>query len=146
MVIRNTTLNDAPQLLSLMEQLGYPQTIPDMKDRLQQYMSSDSQVLIAENQGLIMGLIAFFCFPLFVSSGKSCRIAALVVDETCRGQGVGRDLLKAAEERAKQQGCVILDLTSGLRRAKDGSHEFYKNLGYGNDGPQAKLYFRKVLM
>ena len=36
MVIRNATLNDAPQLLSLMEQLGYPQTIPDMKDRLQQ--------------------------------------------------------------------------------------------------------------
>jgi len=146
MVIRNATFGDVPQLLPLMEQLGYPQILSDMKDRLQQYMSSDSQVLIAENQGVIMGLIAFVYYPLFVNPGKRCRIEALVVDETCRGQGVGRNLLKAAEEYAKQQGCVILDLTSGLRRAKDGSHEFYENLGYGNDGPQAKLYFRKALI
>jgi hypothetical protein len=40
---------------------------------------------------------------------------------------------------------IIIDLTSGLRRAKAGSHEFYKNLGYKNEGYMAKLYLRKEL-
>jgi len=49
------------------------------------------------------------------------------------------------EAFAEQFSPVIIDLTSGARRAADGSHEFYKNLGYANEGPKAKLYFRKML-
>jgi hypothetical protein len=47
------------------------------------------------------------------------------------------------EEYAKKYSPAIIDLTSGLRRSKDGSHEFYKSLGYNNEGYMAKLYLRK---
>jgi hypothetical protein len=49
------------------------------------------------------------------------------------------------EDIAKKFSPVIIDLNSGLRRAQDGSHEFYKSLGYQNEGPMAKVYFRKTL-
>jgi len=49
------------------------------------------------------------------------------------------------EELAKQSSPCIIDLTSGLRRKKDGTHEFYKSLGYQNKGYMAKLYLRKEI-
>ena len=39
----------------------------------------------------------------------------------------------------------VVDVTSGIRRAKEGTHEFYKSLGYKHDGPKAKIFFRKEL-
>ncbi|STX83883.1 acetyltransferase [Legionella donaldsonii] len=49
------------------------------------------------------------------------------------------------EEFARKFSPCIIDLTSGLRRAKEGSHDFYKSLGYQNEGHMAKLYLRKML-
>jgi histone acetyltransferase (RNA polymerase elongator complex component) len=50
-----------------------------------------------------------------------------------------------AEQFAKDHHGKVMDLTSGLRRAKDGSHDFYKSLGYKNHGYFEKLYLRKEL-
>ena len=60
-----------------------------------------------------------------------------------RGQGIGKRLMNFVENIAKTLSPCIIDLTTGLRREKNGSHEFYKPLGYKNDGPMAKLYLRK---
>jgi len=46
---------------------------------------------------------------------------------------------------AQQHSPAIIDLTSGLRRVQDGTHEFYKRIGYKNEGPMAKFYLRKEL-
>lgn len=40
---------------------------------------------------------------------------------------------------------AIIDLTSGLRRSNEGTHEFYTKLGYKNEGFMAKLYLRKEI-
>ena len=42
-------------------------------------------------------------------------------------------------------GCVIIELTSGLRRANMGAHRFYQSLGYQNTGELEKVYLRKKL-
>jgi len=81
----------------------------------------------------------------FVSDATRIHVEGLVVDEQYRGQGIGKKLMLFVEAFAEQFSPVIIDLTSGARRAADGSHEFYKNLGYANEGPKAKLYFRKML-
>ena len=41
---------------------------------------------------------------------------------------------------------VIVDLTSGYRRAKDSTHIFYEVLGYHNSGEIAKYIFKKRVM
>jgi len=53
--------------------------------------------------------------------------------------------MKFVEDIAQQDSPAIIDLTSGLRRAQGGTHEFYKRIGYQNEGPMAKLYLRKEL-
>jgi GNAT superfamily N-acetyltransferase len=52
----------------------------------------------------------------------------LVTTESCRGRGVGRFLLGALVERAKESGCVVLDLDSGLERHD--AHRFYEREGF----------------
>ena len=71
------------------------------------------------------------------------HIESLVVNEKYRGCGIGKKLMLFVEDIARKFSPAIIDLTSGLRRAKDGSHEFYKALGYNNEGHMAKLYLRK---
>jgi hypothetical protein len=51
--------------------------------------------------------------------------------------------MKFVEDIAKHHLPAIIDLTSGLRRAHDGTHEFYKRIGYQNEGPMAKLIYGK---
>ena len=69
----------------------------------------------------------------------------LVVDELHRGKGFGKQLISYIEQHAEAVGCVIIELTSGLRRASMGTHRFYQSLGYQNTGELEKVYLRKKL-
>ncbi len=142
--IRMVTIDDIPQLLPLMEQLGYLQNEQDFQKRFGVFMNEVGYgVSVAEQDEKIVGLVAWSKSIFFVSSKTRIHIEGLVVDEHYRGQGIGKKLMVFVEEFAKKFSPCIIDLTSGVRRAKDGSHEFYKALGYKNEGYMAKLYLRK---
>ena len=142
--IRIATMSDARDLLPLMEQLGYPQNAQDFEKRLEIFMGKEGYgVAVAENSKTIIGLVAWSKSIIFVSTATRIHIEGLVVNKQYRGQGIGKKLMNFVEDIAKTLSPCIIDLTSGLRRAKDGSHEFYKTLCYKNDGPMAKLYLRK---
>jgi GNAT superfamily N-acetyltransferase len=66
-----------------------------------------------------------------------------VAAEEYRSRGIGKKLITVVEELAEKEAPAIVDLTSGLRRAGDGTHDFYKRCGSQNNGPMAKLYLRK---
>jgi GNAT superfamily N-acetyltransferase len=80
-----------------------------------------------------------------ISDATRFSIVGIVVSTNHRNMGIGKKLMKFVEDIAKQHSPAIIDLTSGLRRAHDGTHEFYKRIGYKNEGPMAKLYLRKEL-
>lgn len=142
--IRMATIDDIPQLLPLMEQLGYPQNAQDFQKRFGVFMNEVGYgVSVAEQDEKIVGLVAWSKSISFVSSKTRIHIEGLVVDEHYRGQSIGKKLMIFVEKFAKKFSPCIIDLTSGARRAKDGSHEFYKVLGYQNEGYMEKLYLRK---
>ena len=58
----------------------------------------------------------------------TCRITALVVTPTAQGLGIGRQLLKEAERRARSGGAARIELTSGSQRTE--AHAFYRACGY----------------
>lgn len=144
--IRAGKSSDGPLLSPLLAQLGYPICLKIIEDRLSHYISSpDYMVFVAEASDRILGLLALSMHQLFLAPSKKGVIEALVIDEACRGQNIGTQLMAHAEAHAKSWGCSVIELTSGQRRAPEGTHEFYKKLGYANDGPYAKLYLRKDL-
>lgn len=72
----------------------------------------------------------------------------LVVPEPCRGQGLGSELLRQAEDIARKRGCIGLFLSTGTFQAPG----FYEKLGFTafgtlSDYPpgHATIYYMKRL-
>jgi GNAT superfamily N-acetyltransferase len=62
----------------------------------------------------------------------AAKIDGLVVDELCRGRGIGRALVAEMEAEARVRGCSLLYLTSATRRQD--AHEFYRRVGLEETG------------
>jgi histone acetyltransferase (RNA polymerase elongator complex component) len=69
----------------------------------------------------------------------------LVVEANQPDLSVKRKLMQAAETSARENNGKVIDLIDGFCRTKDGTHDFYKFLGYNNEGSMAKVYLRKEL-
>lgn len=145
-MIRHAKLKDIPGVLPLLTQLGYPWELKDLEARFIRFLDNPGYgVAVCERNTEVVGLIAWSKSDLFVLDKVRFHIEGLIVSESHRGKGIGKRLMLFVEGIAKQHSPAILDLTSGLRRESDGSHEFYNRLGYKNEGPMAKLYLRKEL-
>lgn len=142
--IRYATNEDIPTLLPLTIKLGYPTTLQEFKQRFENFTKLDGYgVAVACMHNKIIGWVAWSKSSLFVADKTRFHIEGLVVHENYRRYGAGRKLMLFVEEYAKQFSPAIIDLTSGMRRASEGTHEFYKKLGYQNEESLAKLYLRK---
>ena len=123
-----------------MRQLGYPTSAEEMRDRLAAILAQpDYQTLVAEVDGRVAGMAGICVGYFYEQNGRYGRILALVVDEGCRGRGVGSALVLAAERWAAAQGAHNVVLNSG--RSRTAAHRFYTRLGYEATG----LRFIKTL-
>jgi GNAT superfamily N-acetyltransferase len=143
MVIRSACTDDIDHIQVLLEQLGYPLQQSETAERVQRYASSENYcIFVVEIEGSLKGFVAGTITESFIVPGKKLHIEALVVDSTCRGQGIGTHLMQFIETWAYEKGCTTIDLVSGMHRASDGTHDFYKKLHFITD---EKAYFRKQI-
>jgi GNAT superfamily N-acetyltransferase len=85
-------------------------------------------VLVADLPGTkVAGWIQIFLDQVVMSEMR-VEVAGLVVDERCRGLGVGRALMGRAEAWALERGCKVVSLRSNVVRKE--AHQFYAGLGY----------------
>jgi GNAT superfamily N-acetyltransferase len=83
-----------------------------------------SAVLIAEHRGDLLGLCTAYLDMNSVRFGPRCWVEDLAVSPDHRSQGVGKDLLDAAKDWARDRGASHLELDSGDARAD--AHRFYE--------------------
>ena len=125
--IRPARSADAGELARLTSQLGYPASSEVMAGRLERMLSgSTDRLLVAVESEGILGWIHGFRIQLLESEYR-VEIGGLIVDESCRRQGVGRQLVKALEVWAKEQG--VSELGVRCRVEREESHRFYESLG-----------------
>jgi GNAT superfamily N-acetyltransferase len=128
-MIRVAVVGDSPRIAELLDQLGYPSSADDVEVRLEYWLGDPRSVLlVAEAEGVVVGVAAVHAFPLLEHTARRGRLVALVVDDHCRGQGVGKALVEEAEHRARELGCHDMEITSSRHRT--GAHQFYAGLGY----------------
>jgi GNAT superfamily N-acetyltransferase len=129
MKIRRMTLQDVPGAVPLMAALGYPTDASALADRFAAVCAdAGDTVLVAELDSKLVGLIACHSFEMLHRPGRLGRITALVVAESARGRGAGRQLVEAAEAHLLARGCIRLEVTSAEHRGD--AHRFYAALGY----------------
>ena len=139
--IREADSRDVEALARLMGQLGYPTTPEAMARRFREIAGDPSYAtLVAELGGWVIGMVGLRTGNRsYEHDGSYARIVALGVDESHRGQRIGRALVEAAEVRARRSGDVAVVLNSGRQRTM--AHRFYRTSGYDDRG----LSFYKTL-
>jgi GNAT superfamily N-acetyltransferase len=86
-------------------------------------------VLIADAQGEVIGILQVLIFPHFQHTGGwCCELESVHVRSDWRSRGVGAELLAAAEVIARREGCYRMQLTS--RNVRSDAHRFYEANGY----------------
>ncbi|HEY3676689.1 MAG TPA: GNAT family N-acetyltransferase, partial [Candidatus Tumulicola sp.] len=93
---------DAPALVSLFAQLGYPNGATTIERRLRS-REGESAVVLAERDEGAVGFIAMQIAEHLLT-GAMAEIEALVVDQAERGNGTGAALVRAAEAWARERG------------------------------------------
>jgi GNAT superfamily N-acetyltransferase len=140
--IRDAYQSDAAELSGLVRQLmfGEPSTAEQMSARLARLgASSVDRVLVAVESGRVVGLASLHFAWLVHADRPTARLMSLVVDEGCRGRGIGRKLVERACELAREWGCDRMELTSRLARAE--AHQFYEATGFEYT---AKRFLKKL--
>ena len=131
MEIRAATVNDIKELTALMEHLGYPTTIDNMKIRFSHIKQNPYyHTLLASYEGKVVGMVGLFKGYYYEMDGCYVRIVALVVDPNYRNKGIGKKLLEEAECWARNIGATGIGLNSGNRQERIDAHKFYRNRGY----------------
>ena len=129
--LRNAVQADADDVAHLLVELGYPCDLADASERISAILANDRQALVlARRNGAVCGMMALD-FMYYLPLGTfTCRVTALVVTPEAQGRGLGRQLLREAERRARAGGAARIELTSGSQRVD--AHAFYKACGYSD--------------
>ncbi len=126
MLIRDAKLKDAPGIVRLIRQLGDSSDVTE--GYVPQYLSGrDNNILLAQCEDVIQGLLSYSVRADLYHAGNSVFIEELVVDEECRGKGIGDALLNALLERLPSLGCKEICLA--VMPDNEGAIRFYKRHG-----------------
>ena len=133
MNIRDGRLEDAFEIVRLLEQLDYRETTDFIEDRLLELMSHPDALLLVATEDE-KGLVGFVCahfIPQIALEGDFCRISYLCVDQQSRSLGIGRLLEEQVVKAAKKRNCDRIEVHCHSRR--DRAHNFYFRQGYIED-------------
>jgi ribosomal protein S18 acetylase RimI-like enzyme len=119
---------------------------PVLADRLRQLLESGDTVVLVVGDGPD-GLAILRFRPAIWSSGMECYLAELYVVPLRRRQGLGRALMEAAIQEARQRGADTMDI--GVDEPDTVARRLYESLGFtnrtgGKDGPVMYVYERDL--
>jgi len=111
--------DDLPNEITYEEIFGKVNTIKNS--------GSKSEIIVAEEDAIIIAY-AYLTEVTFLGLDSFIEIQSILVDESVRGNGIGKQLMKQAEEWAKQNGYNKVMLSSRIQL--ENAHKFYKSIGY----------------
>ncbi len=124
--LRGAVPEDAPQISELLNQLGW--SVPPDAVVAELSASPTTEVVVAELDGDVVGLIAVTTRRQFQRAGNLITIDTLIVDEQHRSRGIGEELVGVAFKAAARSDAQAVELVSNLRRVD--ARRFYEQLGF----------------
>ncbi|MEU7838613.1 GNAT family N-acetyltransferase [Nonomuraea sp. NPDC049129] len=135
-IIRPASADDVPAVVAMLadDPLGAKREGDPADERyLAAFARIDAnpydELIVAERGGKILGTMQLtYLAGLSRLGAERCQIEAVRVDASTRGQGLGREMMRWAIDRARARGCAIVQLTSDKSRTD--AHRFYDSLGF----------------
>jgi GNAT superfamily N-acetyltransferase len=134
---------DVPSLVLLFAEWGHPLPQRVLEAQLAEWEDAHlADVVVAEVDHEVAGVVAVFAAPHFGRSGRFARVMGLVVGTNHQRHGVGAALMGAVEARAREWHCDQVELTSS--RARESAHAFYRALGFEDQSDRQARYVRQL--
>ena len=147
---RQAKIEDLPEIVRMLADdfLGatrerYETPLPESYVKAFEEIDADvnNELIVAEKDGEIVGTLQITFTPsISFQGGRRATVESVRVDEKHRGQGFGKELMKWAIERAREENCVAMQLTTNSDRTD--AHRFYENLGFKKSHLGMKLRLR----
>ena len=101
----------------------------------------NNELIVAETDGAVVGTLQITFTPsISFQGGKRATVESVRVDEKYRGQGIGKELMIWAINRAERENCFAIQLTTNADRKN--AHCFYERLGFKGSHLGMKLYLK----
>jgi ribosomal protein S18 acetylase RimI-like enzyme len=150
-VVRRAGVEDAAVIARLLHDFNteYDEPTPDvatLSERARQLLADgEMTVLLAGEEPVGLALIRFR--PSIWMEGPDTYLEELYVAPAVRGRGIGRALLEAAMDAAREAGAAHIELTTG--ETDTAARALYKSAGFTNreggpDGPRMLYYERDL--
>jgi len=128
--IRDAGPGDEATVVDLVQELAvttdYPTTVAEHYVR--HFLASPvSGVLLALDDGAPVGLASYAMVPGLFHAADSGLIEAVVVTEGRRGEGIGRELVRAVIEVLELHGCAEISVSTGADN--EAAQRLYFDLG-----------------
>ncbi|MET7306233.1 GNAT family N-acetyltransferase [Streptomyces sp. NPDC005571] len=136
MILRTATRADLPAVLALLadeNRVVDPASVvvDEAYEKAFADIESDprNEMLVLVDGDTVLGCLQATYIPGLGKRGEErALIEAVRIRADRRGDGLGRELMKQAVDRARLRGCALVQLTSNKRRAD--AHRFYESLGF----------------
>ena len=145
--MRLATAEDLPAIVHLLADDFLGQQREDLSEPLNEnYINAfkeidadaNNELIVAELEGKVIGTLQLTFTPsLSYRGSKRCTVESVRVDTSLRGKGIGREMMLWAIERAKEKGCISMQLTS--HKDREDAHRFYEQLGFAKSHVGMKL-------
>lgn len=132
-MLRDATTEDLDALVALEERCFASDRLSRRSFR-RMIARKTSPLIVADVDGVLQGYV----LVLFHAGTPLARLYSVAVAPEARGSGIGRELVSAAEDRARLNDCVALRLE--VRRDNAAALALYHALGYRQFGVQEDYY------
>ena len=129
--IRPYTSADIESIAGLMNDLGYPTSVEEMKQRMALIEAESSyHTFVATINGIVAGMVGIRQVLYYEDDGCATQITVLVTKKEYEGHGIGTALIGYVEQWAEERNSNTLYLTSGIKEERIRAHELYKKQGF----------------
>lgn len=149
--VRRAGVDDAPDVARLLHDFNteFDEPTPDvpvLAERARELLADGELTVLLAGEGPD-GLAQLRFRPSIWTDTLDAYVEELYVVPVRRGQGIGRALLEAAMDVARQAGATHIDLTTG--ETDTAARALYKSAGFtnregGEDGPRMLYYEREL--
>jgi len=143
MRIRDLTVDDMESLAGLYYQFWHEiSDVRKMKEAFRAMQGDGAYLLLgaADGDKLVGSVMGVVCRELYGDCSPFLVVEDMIVDEGCRGRGVGRLLFEELEKQARLRGCTQVILVTDADRKN--AHRFYEAMGFH---PTANRGYKKKL-
>ena len=135
--IRKVEIGDAEAVRDISaEGLGYSCDLALVQKKIAGLNEAREAVFVAETDGDVIGYIHIERYDVLYFETMA-NVLGLSVFKAYHKMGIGKELLFAAEDWAKQNDIKMMRLNSGMNRTD--AHGFYEHLGYVSEKDQKRF-------